>query len=641
MTGPEDTELQGASADEDAPKHLWDSREVRWSALSGLLLAVGFALDHLGDGGAVVTAIYIASTVAGLRFFAVEAVSELIEERVVGIELLMTVAALVAGVLGLWEEAAALAFLYSISESLEEFTEDRTRGAIRALMDLAPKRVTRLVDGREEEVDLDAIVVGDRFLVRPGQGIATDGTVLEGGSAVNEAAVTGESVPVEKGVGDKVVAGTLNTTGALEVEATATAADNTLARIVHLVTEAQEEKGRGEQFMSQFSRRYSPAVLFAGAAVAVIGGLVTGDWSTWAERAATVIVAAAPCALVIAIPISYVAAIGNASRKGILIKGGTYLEELAQLRALALDKTGTITQGAPRLVGVEPADGRDGDQVVALAAGVESRSEHPLARAIVAGAEGSDVKVSAVEGFESLTGAGARGRVDGHDVLVASPAHIKRGGIALEGLADTVPRLQAAGQTAVVVVVDGEAWGLLGIADTVRPQARDAMADLHAVGVERLIMLTGDNETTARTIAASVGIDEVRAELSPEDKSTIVRELVASHGHVGMVGDGVNDAPALAAASVGIAMGTAGSDVALETADVALMADDLSKLTEALRIGRRTRTIVRQNIVLSLIILAVLVPGSLIGAFTLPVAVLAHELSELFVIANGLRLARR
>ena len=393
--------------------------------------------------------------------------------------------------------------------------------------------------------------------------------------------------------------------------------------------------------MTPFSRRSSPAVLFTGAAVAVIGGVATGDWSMWAERAATVIVAAAPCALVIAIPISYVAAIGNASRKGILIKGGTYLEELAQLRALALDKTGTITQGAPRLVGVEPADGRDGDQVVALAAGVESRSEHPLARAIVAGAEGSDVKVSAVEGFESLTGAGARGRVDGHDVLVASPAHIKRGGIALEGLADTVPRLQAAGQTAVVVVVDGEAWGLLGIADTVRPQARDAMADLHAVGVERLIMLTGDNETTARTIAASVGIDEVRAELSPEDKSTIVRELVASHGHVGMVGDGVNDAPALAAASVGIAMGTAGSDVALETADVALMADDLSKLTEALRIGRRTRTIVRQNIVLSLIILAVLVPGSLIGAFTLPVAVLAHELSELFVIANGLRLARR
>ncbi len=642
MTGPHGIDVESSTdEDEQAPKHLWDSREVRWSALSGFLLAIGFALDHLGNGGAVVTAIYIGSTIAGLRFFAVEAVSELIEERVVGIELLMTVAALVAGVLGLWEEAAALAFLYSISESLEEFTEDRTRGAIRALMDLAPKRVTRLVDGREEEIDLDALVVGDRFLVRPGQGIATDGLVLEGGSAVNEAAVTGESVPVEKVVGDKVVAGTLNTTGALEVEATATAADNTLARIVHLVTEAQEEKGRGEQFMTRFSRRYSPAVLFTGVAVAVIGGVVTGDWSMWAERAATVIVAAAPCALVIAIPISYVAAIGNASRKGILIKGGTYLEELAQLRVLALDKTGTITEGTPRLVAAEPAAGRNGDEVVALAAAVESRSEHPLARAIVTGADASGAAVPAVEAFESLTGAGARGRVDGSDVLVASPAHIEREGLALDGLADTVPRLQSAGQTAVVVVVDGEVWGVLGIADTVRPQAHDAMADLHAVGVERLVMLTGDNETTARTIAASVGVDDVRADLSPEDKSNIVKELVASHGHVGMVGDGVNDAPALAAASVGIAMGTAGSDVALETADVALMADDLSKLTEALRIGRRTRTIVRQNIILALIILAVLVPGSLIGALTLPVAVLAHELSELIVIANGLRLARR
>ena len=641
--GRHETDVDGSGADEaeEAPKHLWDSREVRWSALSGVLLAVGFAVDHLGVDGAAVIAIYVASTVAGLRFFAVEAVSELIEERVVGIELLMTVAALVAGVLGLWEEAAALAFLYSISESLEEFTEDRTRGAIRALMDLAPKRVIRLVDGREEEIDLDALVVGDRFLVRPGQGVATDGRVLEGSSAVNEAAVTGESVPVEKQIGDGVFAGTLNTTGALEIEATATAADNTLAKIVHLVTEAQEEKGRGEQFMSRFARRYSPAVLVTGAAVAVIGGLATGDWSNWAERAATVIVAAAPCALVIAIPVSYVAAIGNASRKGILIKGGIYLEELAQLGVLALDKTGTITQGTPRLVEVEPAPGRDRDEVVALAAGVEARSEHPLARAIVAGAEESDVVVAPVEGFESLTGAGARGRVGGHEVLVASPGHIRDAGVALDGLAETVPRLQSAGQTAVVVVVDGEAWGVLGIADTIRPQARDAIADLHRVGVERLVMLTGDNETTARTIADSVGIDEVRADLSPEDKSRIIGELVASDGHVGMVGDGVNDAPALAAASVGITMGTAGSDVALETADVALMADDLSKLTEALRIGRRTRAIVRQNIVLSLIILAVLVPGALIGRFSLPVAVLAHELSELFVIANGLRLARK
>ena len=629
------------AGEEEGPEHLWESREVRWSALSGLLLVAGFLSDRLGADGLVVNLIYVAATLAGVRFFALEALEELLEEREVGIELLMTVATVVAGVLGLWGEAATLAFLYSISESLEEFTEERTRGAIRALMDLAPKRVIRLRDGREEEVGLDDLQVGDRFVVRPGQGVATDGTVVEGRSALNEAAVTGESVPVEKAVGDKVFAGTLNTTGALVVEATATAADNTLAKIVHLVSEAQEQKGRGEKFMTRFARVYSPAVLLTGAAVALVGGLIGDDWSTWAERAATVLVAAAPCALVISIPVSYVAAIGNASRKGILIKGGIYLEELAAVRVLALDKTGTITQGTPRIVEVEPAPGRGPEELLRLAAAVEARSEHPLARAVVAYAEETQHGVLPAQDFEALTGAGARGRVDGQQVMVASPTHTERSGVRLDGLAAAVPRMQAAGRTAVVVAVDGQAWGVLGIADVVRPQAKGAMADLHGIGIDRLVMLTGDNETTARAIGAEVGVDDVRAELAPEDKSRIVGELAAAHGHVAMVGDGVNDAPALAAASVGIAMGTAGSDVALETADVALMADDLSKLTEALRIGRRTRSIVRQNVGLGLVILAVLVPGALVGVFSLPVAVLAHELSELVVIGNGLRLARR
>ena len=627
--------------DAKGPEHLWQSREVRWSALSGLVLAIGLAAGRLGAGHPAVNLIYVAATLAGIRFFAWEALEELREEREVGIELLMTVAALVAGGLGLWGEAGTLAFLYSISESLEEFTEDRTRGAIRALMDLAPKRVTRLRDGRDEEIDLDDLAVGDRFLVRPGQGVATDGTVVEGRSALNEAAVTGESVPVEKALGDKVFAGTLNTTGALVVQATATAADNTLAKIVHLVTEAQEEKGRGERFMNRFARRYSPAVLGLGASVLIIGGLATGDWSTWAERAATVLVAAAPCALVISIPVSYVAAIGNASRKGILIKGGIYLEELAQIRVLALDKTGTITQGRPQVVDVEAAPGRTPEEVVALAAAVEARSEHPLAQAVVAYAEAAKLTVTPARDFEALTGAGAQGRVDGRSVVVGSPTHMARSRVDLGRLSRTVPRLQESGRTAVVVAVDGDAWGVLGIADVVRAQARDAMTDLHRVGMERLVMLTGDNQTTATAIAREVGVDEIRAELAPEDKARIVGELAAAYGHVGMVGDGVNDAPALAAASVGIAMGSAGSDVALETANVALMADDLSKLTEALHIGRRTRTIVRQNVALGLVILAVLVPGALIGAFALPIAVLAHELSELAVIGNGLRLARR
>lgn len=642
------TQLHDPDGDDDdgdereTPRRLWQSAAVRWSILSGVLLAVGFVAEQIGDAdGWWLTAIFVAATLAGMRYFALEALEELWREHRIDIELLMTVAAFTAGALGLWEEAAALAFLYSISEALEEFTEDRTRGAIRALMDLAPKRVNRLVDGREEEIDLAELRVGDRFVVRPGEAIATDGVVIEGQSAVNEAAVTGESVPIEKSVDSKVIAGTLNATGFFVAEAAATAEDNTLARIVHLVSEAQEEKGRGEQFMSRFARVYSPAVLALGALVALVGGLATDDWSKWLERAATVLVAAAPCALVIAIPISYVAAIGNASRKGILIRGGIYLEELAQMRVLALDKTGTITQGKPAVVTIKPLNGYSEGQLLSIAAAVEQRSEHPLAHAVMAHANDAGVAIPAVVDFESFTGAGAGATVDGQKVLVVSPSYATKRGIVDRELDGTVPQLQAAGQTAVIVAVDGLPVGILGIADIVRPQAAAAIADLHRIGLNRIVMLTGDNQLTADAIAHRVGIDEVRTELSPEDKSTIVRELTTQYGRVGMVGDGVNDAPALAAASVGIAMGTAGSDVALETADVALMADDLTKLTEALRIGKHTRKIVRQNIVLAIAILVVLVPGALFGALTLPVAVLAHELSELVVIGNGLRLARR
>ena len=625
----------------EAPQHLWQSREVRWSAMSGLLLLAGYVAQWSGAADGVSIGLWLASLLAGVRFFAAEAIEELVREREVGIELLMTVAAVAAAALGLWEEAAALAFLYSISEALEEFTEDRTRGAIRALMDLAPKRVRRLVDGVEEEVDLELLAVGDRFVVRPGEGIGTDGQIVDGRSALNEAAITGESVPVEKDVGDKVFAGTLNTTGSIVVETTATSVDNTLAKIVHLVTEAQEQKGRGERFMTRFARRYSPAVLAAGVVIAIVGGIATGDWSTWAERAATVLVAAAPCALVIAIPITYVAAIGAASRRGILIKGGVYLEELAQVQVLALDKTGTLTQGRPHVVTVAPAPGESEASLLAAAAAVEQRSEHPLARAVIARAEAAGIGVSSASDFEALSGAGARATVDGRRIMIGSPALMTDNAVDVGRLAEEIERLESSGQTVIVTATDGRTLGLIGIADVLRPQASAAMADLHRVGIRRLVMLTGDNPRTAAAVAAQVGVDDFHAALKPEDKSRIIGELTSTYGHVAMVGDGVNDAPALAAASVGIAMGTAGSDVALETADVALMGDDLAKLVDALELGRRTRRIVRQNIVLGLAILVVLVPGALIGLFSLPVAVLAHELSELFVITNGLRAARR
>ncbi len=620
---------------------LWRSREVRWSAGSGLLIGAGYLAGPLGASGPVSTALFVVAAVVGARFFAAEAIEELVTEREIGIELLMTVAAVVAGVLGAWSEAAALAFLYSISESLEDFTEDRTRDAIAKLLDLAPRRVTVVdVDGTERDVDVDEVAVGDRFLVRPGQNVATDGVVVEGASAVDEAAVTGESIPVDKTAGDKVFAGTSNTHGALVVKATATSATNTLARVVELVTEAQESKGQGQRFMERFTGVYSPAVLAAGAVILLAGGAVTGDWGDWGLRAATVLVAAAPCALVISIPVTYVAAMGRSSRSGVLIKGGVYLEELGRLRAVALDKTGTLTRGKPELTALHPTGTLSDDELLALAAAAERRSEHPIARAIVTAAELRGITVREPDSFTAAVGGGVHASIDGTELTIGSPAYITGQGHDLGAISNLVEDLESAGNTTVVLAGPDGPLGVLGVADTLRAQATTTLAELRRLGIEHIVMLTGDNPRTAAAIADQAGIDDVGASLSPEDKATRIRDLVDRYNHVAMVGDGINDAPPLAAASVGIAMGTAGSDIALETADVALMADDLAKLTTAINTGRRTRRVVTQNLALSLVILAAMVPAALFGIIALPVAVLAHELSELAVILNGTRMAR-
>ncbi len=634
-----DRREEGADEEHEGPQRLWESAPVRWSALSGALLLAGFLVSVFDGSEALSTGLYVAATVAGARFFALEAVEELVREREVGIELLMTVGAVAAGGLGEWGEAAMLVFLYSISEALEEFTESRTEGAIRALMDLAPKTVTLLRDGQQIETPAEQLAVGDRFLVRPGEGLATDGTIIDGASAIDESAVTGESIPVEKTVGQKVFAGTLNGTGVLTVEATATHENNTLAKIVHLVTEAQEEKGRAQRFMERFARRYSPAVLGVGVLVAIVGGLAD-EWDTWLERAATVIVAAAPCALVISIPITYVAAIGNAGRRGILVKGGVVLEDLATVRVAAFDKTGTLTHGRPELVEVIAAPGIDETEALSLAAGVERASEHPLAKAVVDGAIDSGVTPAEVVDINALVGAGIEGRHDTRSILVGSPKLMAERSISLDSFGERIPQLESSGATAVVLVVDDHAWAVFGLADTLRDQAASTVQALKAAGVERTVMITGDNRRTAEAIGAKAGVDEVLAEQRPEDKASAIRALQARYGGVVMAGDGINDAPALAAATVGVAMGSAGSDAALETADVALMADDLSKLADALHLARRTRHVVRQNLVLSFAVLAVLVPGALLGVFNLPIAVAGHELSELLVILSGLRMAR-
>ncbi|MBY0497595.1 MAG: cation-translocating P-type ATPase [Cyanobacteria bacterium] len=617
----------------------WRNAKVLTSAGSGVLLLIGWFSARSG-AETFALALYLASTVSGAWYFGREAIEELIFEREIGIELLMLVAAAVAIVMGQAGEGAMLAFLYSISEAAEGYTEEKTRSAIRALMDLTPKTALVRRNGREETIPVEALQVGDLFIVKPGQSIATDGIVEAGDSSVNQAPVTGESVPVHKTQGQTVFAGTINEEGALEIRATKTSADNTVSRIIHMVEEAQEQKGHSQRFIERFGARYSPSVLLAGILLAIIPSLLTGNWVQWIERATVFVVSAAPCALVISIPITLVATLGTGARHGVLIKGGVYVEELAKVTVVALDKTGTLTRGEPEVTAVAPREGTS-DEVLALAAAVERWSQHPLARAVVQHAQARGVSVSESTLFQSITGLGAVAMVGSRRVYVGSPElFIQRLAVSLDTLAAEISRLQESGNTVVLVGDDARVDGLIAIRDNLRENARAALERLRESGVTRIVMLTGDNARTARALAAEAGVDDVFADLKPEQKVEKVRELSTQFGHVAMVGDGVNDAPALAAATIGVAMGAAGTDVALETADVALMADDLERLAYALELARRNQRIVRQNLGLSTIVIAVLVIGALAGAFNLPIAVLGHEISEFVVIGSGLRMLR-
>lgn len=635
--------------DRAAPARWWQYPPILGAAISGVLLAAGFLgglTGTLPDRWPVL--LFVASMPFAGYWWAREGLEELISEREVGIEVLMAVATIGAAALGAWEEAAFLVFLYGSAEAVESLTFARTRSAIRALLDLAPKEARVLRGGAEVTVPATELVPGDVFVVRPGEGLATDGVIRTGRSSLDESPVTGESVPVDKGPGDKVFAGTINRQGALEIEATKAFADNTLSAIIHLVEEAQEQKGRAQRFIERFSRRYSPALLLGAVAIAVVPIALGGDPGTWLTRAITLVVAGAPCALVMSTPVAMAAGIGTGGRRGVLIKGGMHLENLGRVRVIALDKTGTLTHGRPEVTDVVPIDGVEPARLLGLAASVEHLSEHPLARAIVAAAEGHGVRPAEVTDFAALTGAGARARVDGHEVHVGSLDLFAELGIApAPAVAALVEELREAGKTVVLVgerpatgTETSRIVGLLAIRDQVRPNAKAAIEAFHRLGVKRVVMLSGDHPRTAAAIARELGIDDVRAGLKPEDKVAAIRELEERYGAVAMIGDGVNDAPALAAATIGIAMGTAGTDAAIEAADVALMADDLERAAFALRLGRRARSISRQNVAFSLAVLAVLIPGAAAGLFTVALAVLAHEASELLAVANGLRVVR-
>ena len=626
----------------------WKNPKVLTAFASGVLLLVGWLIGLAGAPALISTIIFIAAILIGGYYFGREAIEELIFERRIGIELLMSVAAVVASVMGETLEGAMLVFLYSISEAAEGYTEEKTRAAIKALMNLAPKVALVRRNGREQEIPVEELVVGDVFIVMPGQSMATDGEVLVGSSSVNQAPVTGESVPVEKQVGNPVFAGSINGEGALEIRATKTFADNTIARIITMVEEAQEKKGKSQRFIERFGVRYSPIVLLVGILIALVPPLFFGaDWVMWITRATVFIVAAAPCALVISIPITLVASLGTGARNGVLIKGGVYVEELAKVKVVAMDKTGTLTRGEPEVTDIILIH-QDPDQLanskqefLAAAAGIERRSGHPLAQAIVRYVEAQGIQPIELTEFRSMTGAGASACLDGRTIYVGSPDlfHSKLG-VSLEHEWGDINHLQGEGKTVVLLGDEQAPWGMIAIRDNIRPNAQKAIDALHAAGIDKVVMLTGDNERTAQAIAKELGIDEVYADLKPEDKAIKVRELTSRYGHVAMVGDGVNDAPALAEATVGVAMGAAGTDVALETADVALMADDLEKLAYALRLAKRNQSVVNQNLALSAIVISVLIIGAVGGWFTLPIAVLTHEISEFVVIGSGLRMLK-
>lgn len=637
---------EGAGA--AGPGKPWRNPKVLTSVGSGVLLLVGWLIGPAGAPEVIATAVFVAAILVGGYYFGREALEELIFERRIGIELLMSIAAIIASAMGAPLEGAMLVFLYSISEAAEGYTEEKTRGAIKALMELTPKVALVRRDGGEQEIPIEELVVGDLFIVKPGQSIATDGEVLEGDSSVNQAPVTGESVPVQKHLGDPVFAGSINGEGALEVRATRTSEDNTIARIITMVEEAQEKKGKSQRFIERFGARYSPIVLLIGVLVAVVPPLLlSADWVTWITRATVFIVAAAPCALVISIPITLVASLGTGARNGVLIKGGVYVEELAKVKVLALDKTGTLTRGEPEVTDVvlfgenrnDPSITQQG--FLAMAAGIERRSSHPLAQAIVRHAGAQGVRPAELADFRSLTGAGATARLDGNTIYIGSPDLFDSTlGISMDNARQEITHLQNEGKTVVVLGDEQAPWGLIAVRDNIRPNARKAIDAVHAVGVNNVVMLTGDNERTAQAIARELGIDDVFADLKPDDKAAKVRELTSRYGHVAMVGDGVNDAPALAEATVGVAMGAAGTDVALETADVALMADNLEQLAYALRLAKRNQSVVKQNLFLSAVVIGALVIGALGGWFTLPIAVLGHEISEFVVIGSGLRMLR-
>ena len=558
------------------------------------------------------------------------------------IRTLMVSAAIGAIILGLWEEAAMLVFIYALGDVLEAYAVDRARGALRALMELMPKEATVRRNEEELALPVEEVRLGETIIIRPGERIPLDGQVVSGSSAVDEAPITGEPIPVVKEKGGEVFAGTVNQRGMLEVKVTKLSQDTTLARIIHSVEEAQAKKSSFQRFGEAFGKIYTPAMFALALGVILIPvWFIGGPWSQWFYRGLVVLVVSCSCGIALSIPVAVVAAIGNAARNGILFKGGVHLEGAATIEAVAFDKTGTLTIGRPQVTDVVPIGDHGRNDILRLAASLEFRSEHPLGEAIVRKAREEEIPFNPAEEFEALVGLGAKGKVNGKEFFVGGMRLFLDRKIPVESIQSSVSFHEEQGKTTILLGDEKEILGVIAIADRLRSEAKEAVQKLKQIGMGQVVMLTGDNEGTAKSIAREAGVDQYFARLLPDDKVEKIKELRGKYGRIAMVGDGINDAPAIAASNLGIAMGAAGTDIALETADIALMSDDLSKLPIAFNLSRRTVRTIRQNIIITLAVIAFLVPAALAGWIGMVPGLLINEAGGLAVIINGLRLLRK
>nr|MBC7245233.1 cadmium-translocating P-type ATPase [Chloroflexota bacterium] len=628
------------------PKHSWRSYLVQQQRLmltiaSGFFWAVAFLLRIMGATESPVKITYFLAILCGGYHVAKSGWAALRTTRSLDMNALMSIAAIGAMAIGEWAEGATAMFLFSLGNALETLTMDRARQAIRRLVELSPKEATRVHGDHADRVPVEQLQVGDLIEVKPGERVAMDGIIESGVSTLNQAPITGESTPVDAQPGTPAYAGSINGSGALLIRVTRLASDNTLARIVRMVQEAQTQRAPAQRFVDTFAKYYTPAVITLAAAIAIVPPLAfRAPFSLWFYRALVLLVISCPCALVISTPVAIVSAISNAARHGVLIKGGMYLEAIGHIRAVAFDKTGTLTEGKAAVTDVESINLHTADEVLALAASIEAHSQHPVAQAIYKEAQHRGLELMPVRDYQELTGLGGQARINGrihyvgnHPLFCERVPHV-------EQICQRIAQLEAEGKTTILVGSEENVLGIIAIADRVREASPGVVQALHDLGIGQTVLLSGDNERTAQAIAKTTGISHVQANLLPQDKVRAVESLLAEYGTVAMVGDGVNDAPAMARATVGIAMGAAGSDAALETADIVLMSDDLCHIPYLIRLGRRTVQNIQQNIALSLVIKGLFLALALAGLATLWMAVFADMGTSLIVIFNGMRLLR-